>query len=236
MKDETVSLNKYISNTGMCSRRTADQWIEQGRVLLNGKLARKGNRVHPGDEVIVDGQRIKNKQKQVYIMLNKPEGISCTTDTKDKTNIVDFINFKFRIFPIGRLDKETTGLILLTNDGDIVNRILRKENKNEKEYIVTVNKPITQEFLDRMAQPIPMLGTRTQPPEKIQQLKSAVFRIVLTQGLNRQIRRMCHYCGYKVVGLKRVRIMHLKLGNLALGAWRYLYRDEIEELTRRTDQ
>ena len=227
--DDSISLNKFVSGTGMCSRRTADKWIEQGRVMINGKVARKGNRVHPGDEVIVDGEMIKSKRKPVYIMLNKPVGVTSTTDKKDKSNIINFMNFKHRIFPVGRLDKESTGLILLTNDGDIVNQILRKENKNEKEYIVTVNKPIDQEFVERMSKPIPMLGTKTLPC-KVTQLKQKTFRIVLTQGLNRQIRRMCHFCGYKVTSLKRVRIMHLKLGGLREGEWRYLDAEETNAL------
>ncbi|MEO1436993.1 MAG: pseudouridine synthase [Bacteroidota bacterium] len=197
MEQESISLNKFISSKGLCSRREADRWIENGRVKINGKVAQKGNRVFPGDEVAIDGKSLKIKVEPVYLAFHKPPGITSTTDRKDKTNIIDFINYKERIFPIGRLDKNSTGLILLTNDGDIVNKILRKENKHEKEYIVTVDKPITKAFLDRMSKPIPMLGTKTLP-SKLTQLKPNVFRIILTQGLNRQIRRMTEFCGYQV--------------------------------------
>jgi len=225
----STSINKYISQTGLCSRREADRMIEQGRVLLNGKQARKGNRVEAGDEVIVDGQRMKNnKNKHVYIALNKPAGITCTTDTNDPDNIIDFMNHGKRIFPIGRLDKASTGLILLTNNGDIVNTILREENEHEKEYIVTVDKSITNEFLKKMSGGMRIMGKLTKPA-KVNQLKDKTFRIVLTQGLNRQIRRMCEKQGYKVKALKRVRIMHIELGNLQVGAWRNLTFAEFNE-------
>ncbi len=229
--DDSISLNKYISSQGICSRRTADQWIEAGRVQLNGKTARKGNRVYPGDTVIVDGQRLRRKKKTVYIMLYKEKGITCTTDQRDPTNIVDYVNFKERIFPIGRLDKDSTGLILMTNDGDIVNKILRKENKHEKEYIVSVDRPIDDEFVRRMSRPIPILGTKTLPC-KVTKIGTNTFKIILTQGLNRQIRRMTEYCGYRVIGLKRVRIMHLKLKNLKPGQFRYLTDEELEQLMK----
>jgi 23S rRNA pseudouridine2604 synthase len=209
----SVSLNKYLSSKGLCSRREADKWIEQGRVRINEEKAVKGNRVWPKDRVSLDGKEITIDVPTVYIMLNKPPGITCTTDLRDKSNIIDFINFNQRIFPIGRLDKNSSGLILLTNDGDIVNKILRKENRHEKEYIVTVDRPVTRSFLERMSRPIPMLGTKTLPC-KVTQLKAKVFRIILIQGLNRQIRRMVEYCGYKVLSLKRVRIMDLKIGKL----------------------
>lgn len=234
MSDDSISLNKFISSRGMCSRREADRWIGQGLVLLNGETATKGNRVSPGDVVSVNGETIKTKKKtkQVYIMFHKPSGVTCTTDSRDPTNIIDYIKFKQRIFPIGRLDKNSTGLILLTNDGDIVNKILRKENKHEKEYIVTVNRPITIEFIQKMSGRIPILGTKTVP-SKMLKLKSTTFKIVLTQGLNRQIRRMCEYCGYKVVNLKRIRIMHLKLGKLKPGHWRLMDQQELDTLLRK---
>jgi len=235
MDKDSISLNKFISSKGLCSRREADRLIDQGRALINGTVAKKGNRVMPGDEVILDGELIskKKKKKRVYIKLHKPPGVTCTTDSKDKSNIADYMNFKERIFPIGRLDKSSTGLILLTNDGDIVNKILRKENKHEKEYIVGVNRPIDATFIKKMSKPIPILGTKTQP-SKVIQLKSTIFKIVLTQGLNRQIRRMCEYCGYRVTTLKRVRIMHMTLGNLKVGEWAYLTDEELEVLNKMT--
>ena len=233
MSSDSISLNKYISSTGICSRREADKWIESGRVLLNGKVAIKGNRVELGDQVTVDGTLIKSKPKLVYIMLNKPPGITSTTDLKDPDNIIDFLNHPQRIFPIGRLDKPSTGLILLTNDGDIVNKILREENEHEKEYIVTVNKPITDDFINRMSKPIPMLGTKTKPC-KVQRLKKNIFKITLTQGLNRQIRRMVEFCDYRVVTLKRVRIMHLNLDDLKVGKWRNLNSKELSALKQQT--
>ena len=235
MSDESISLNKFISSKGLCSRREADKLIDQGRAMINGNVAKKGNRVKPGDEVILDGELIskKKKKKRIYIKFHKPPGVTCNTDNKDKSNIIDYINFKERIFPIGRLDKSSTGLILLTSDGDIVNKILRKENKHEKEYIVGVNRPINSTFIQKMSKPIPILGTKTLPC-KVIQLKSTLFKIVLTQGLNRQIRRMCEYCGYKVTTLKRVRIMHITLGALKPGEWAYLSEEELESLNRST--
>ena len=233
MTRESVSLNKYISSTGICSRREADQWIEDGKVTINGKVAVKGNRVEAGDKVLVNGRPLKKEtEAPVYIMYNKPPGVSSTTDRSDKSNIIDRINFPRRIFPIGRLDKNSTGLILLTSDGDIVNPILRKENRHEKEYIVTLDRPADKKFLETMSRPIPMLGTRTLPA-KVSQVKPNVIRIILTQGLNRQIRRMCEYCGYQVVALKRIRIMHLHLGDLKPGEWRYLTDKELQPLLER---
>lgn len=231
MKDQSISLNKYISQTGICSRREADEWIENGRVTLNKTVAVKGNRVSLGDDVRLDGKPLKEAVKPVYLALHKPAGITCTTDQRDPDNIIDFIQFPGRIFPIGRIDKSSTGLILLTNDGDIVNKILREENNNEKEYIVTVNQQITQRFVKRLSVGVPILGTRTLPCT-IDQLGPYKFRIILTQGLNRQIRRMCEYVGYKVVTLKRIRVMNVKLGDLKVGAWRELTADEITELKR----
>lgn len=231
MPDPSISLNKFISSTGICSRREADRMIEAGRVQLNGTTAQKGNRVNPGDEVLLDGAPLKAKPKAVYIALHKPPGITCTTDRKDKDNIIDFLNYPERIFHIGRLDKASTGLIFLTNDGDIVNEILREQNEHEKEYIVTVNKPINASFVRRMSQGIPILGTVTKKCQ-VEKIGRQAFRIVLTQGLNRQIRRMCDYLGYDVVTLKRVRIMNVHLGKLKPGQWRYLTAGELQELRR----
>ncbi len=229
MNENSTSLNKFISETGVCSRREADKWIEAGRVKINGQVAQKGNRVEQGDKVTLDGKPLKNKPKHVYIVLNKPPGITCTTDLKDKANIIDFVNHPKRIFPIGRLDKPSTGLILLTNDGDIVNAILREENEHDKEYIVTVNRPITTQFIKRMGNGIPILGTVTKKC-KVEQLKKTTFKITLTQGLNRQIRRMCEFLNYKVISLKRIRIMNIKLDRLRLGQWRDLTKEELQVL------
>jgi 23S rRNA pseudouridine2604 synthase len=222
------SLNKYISESGYCSRRDADKYIEQCRVTVNGKDANKGYRVKPGDDVRVDGEKIKAKKvnQQVYIVLNKPKGITCTTDTTDKTNIVSFINYKTRIFPIGRLDKLSEGLIFLTNDGDIVNKILRAGNQHEKEYIVTVDAPINKEFIQQMRNGVKILGEKTLPCHVKQETETR-FKIVLIQGLNRQIRRMCEALGYKVTQLKRVRIMHITTANLPIGKWRYFTPNEV---------
>ncbi|WP_282775423.1 23S rRNA pseudouridine(2604) synthase RluF [Phaeodactylibacter xiamenensis] len=231
MSDPSISLNKFISSTGICSRREADRMIEAGRVQLNGTTARKGNRVNPGDEVLLDGAPLKARPKAVYLALHKPPGITCTTDRKDKSNIIDFLNYPERIFHIGRLDKASTGLIFLTNDGDIVNEILREQNEHEKEYIVTVNKPINPSFVRRMSEGIPILGTVTKKCQ-VEKIGRQAFRIVLTQGLNRQIRRMCDYLGYDVVTLKRVRIMNVHLGGLKPGQWRYLTDEELKELRR----
>ena len=222
-----TSLNKYISETGFCSRREADKYIEQCRVTINGKDANKGNRVGENDIVLVDGEPIKKKQAAVYLLLNKPKGITCTTDLKDKTNIIDFVNFKSRIFPIGRLDKRSEGLIFLTNDGDIVNKILRAGNNHEKEYIVTVDKPITIDFINKMRNGVRILGTVTQKCF-VKQEGPNRFKIILTQGLNRQIRRMCEALGYNVEALKRIRIMNISVSGLAPGKWRYFTPAEID--------
>lgn len=223
------SLNKYISETGFCSRREADNYIDQGRVTINDNVAIKGNRVKPGDIVEIDGEPIKKKDKTVYIAFNKPVGITCTTDMKDKTNIISFINYKSRIFPIGRLDKPSEGLIFLTNDGDIVNKILRAGNNHEKEYVVTVDQPVTNDFIYKMANGIKIMGGVTKKCFVRQEGKNR-FRIILIQGLNRQIRRMCEALGYKVVTLKRIRIMHITLANIPLGKWRYFTNDEIKAM------
>jgi len=223
------SLNKYISETGFCSRREADKYIDQARVTINNSIAIKGNRVMPGDVVEIDGEPIKNKDKIVYLVFNKPVGITCTTDLKDKHNIISFINFKSRIFPIGRLDKPSEGLIFLTNDGDIVNKILRAGNNHEKEYVVTVDKPITGEFVNKMSNGIRILDTVTKKCFVKQDGKNR-FRIILTQGLNRQIRRMCVALGYNVTTLKRVRIMNMTLADLPVGKWRFFTPGEINTI------
>lgn len=226
MEKEHISLNKYISETGLCSRRDADKLIEAGRVKINDVVARKGNRVNPEDHVYLDDQLLVKKTTPVYIALNKPVGIVCTTDQKEPDNIISYLNFKERIFPIGRLDKMSQGLILLTNDGDIVNKILRAGNYHEKEYIVTVNKPIDSSFLKSMATGVPILDTVTRPC-KIKKLDDYTFNIILTQGLNRQIRRMCEYLGYNVKSLTRVRIMDITLDGIPYDSWRYLTEAEI---------
>ncbi len=228
-------LNKFISESGYCSRREADRLIEQNRVTINGKAPELGTKVQPGDVVKVDGKAIQavaeNKSDRIYIAYNKPVGIICNTDTSIKDNIIDAIRHKQRIFPIGRIDKPSEGLIFLTNDGDIVNKILRAENAHDKEYLVTVNKPITDDFLAQMAKGVPILGTVTKPCE-VKRNSSTVFTIILTQGLNRQIRRMCEYLGYDVVKLKRTRIMNVHLGDLKPGQWRNLTQKEMAELNQ----
>lgn len=229
MEQPGKSINKYISETGFCSRREADTFIEMGRVAINGKVARKGNRVMENDLVKVDGQPLKKKLAPVYIAFNKPKGVTCTTDLKDKTNIIDFIKYKSRIFPIGRLDKPSEGLIFLTNDGDIVNKILRAGNGHEKEYVVTVDKPITLDFIKQMGNGVTILNTVTKKCF-VKQEGEKQFRIILTQGLNRQIRRMCEVLGYRVTSLTRVRIMKITIKGLPKGKWRYFSKEEIEEI------
>lgn len=228
---ESISINKYISSTGFCSRRAADKLLDEGRVKINGVLAKKGNRVTDADKVLIDGKPLKTKEEQVYILLNKPVGITCTTDLKDKDNIVDFVNYPDRIFPVGRLDKPSQGLIILTNDGDIVNKILRAGNAHEKEYLVTVTKPITNSFIKGMAGGVPILGTKTKKC-KVKQIGKHNFSITLTEGMNRQIRRMCEYFDYKVSRLKRTRIMHLTIGDLPNGKWRHLTKVELDKLKK----
>jgi 23S rRNA pseudouridine2604 synthase len=230
---ESISLNKYISSTGFCSRREADKLIAAGRVMLNGVVGALGNRVLPGDEVTVDGKPIISTQNDVYIAFNKPVGVTCTTETNIRGNIITYINHPERIFPIGRLDKPSQGLIFLTNDGDIVNKILRAGNNHEKEYIVTVNKPITPAFIKTMQNGVPILDTVTQKCE-VEKLSTFVFRIVLTQGLNRQIRRMCDYLDYEVRKLERVRIMNITLQGIAPGKWRSLTKEELAYINQQT--
>ncbi len=236
-----MRINNYISSTGLCSRRKADELIKNGKVKVNNNIAIIGQTVNKGDKVEVNGKEVKLKKTYVYIALNKPPGITCTTERHIKGNIIDFVNHPERIFPIGRLDKDSEGLIFLTNDGDIVNKILRNENDNEKDYIVTVNKNITPSFIEGMSK-----GVRIYNPvrneytvtnhSKIEKMGNRTFKITLTQGLNRQIRRMCSHFGYQVVKLKRIRIMNIELKNLPLGKWRNLTEEEIRNLLAITNK
>lgn len=229
--EQEMRLNKYLSDVGVCSRREADRLIEAGRVKIDGKLAQMGQKVLPSQLVEIDGKSIKKEEEKVLLAFNKPKGIVCTTSKKDKDNIIDFINYGKRIYPIGRLDKDSEGLILLTNQGELVDKILRGSNYHEKEYVVTVNKKITPEFLRAMGSGVPILDTITRPCE-IEQIDTRTFRIILTQGLNRQIRRMCEYFDYRVVDLKRVRVMNIRLGRLKSGTYRRIAGTELEELLK----
>lgn len=229
MSETGIRLNKFISDSGFCSRREADAFIEAKQVRVNGKLADLGVRVVDGDHIKVKGKLLPNRPATVYLAYHKPVGVTCTTDPQDPSNIVDAVKYSQRIFPIGRLDKDSEGLILLTNDGDIVNKILRAGNAHDKEYVVRVDKAINGEFLRQMSQGVPILGTRTLPCQ-LRQLDNHEFVIILQQGLNRQIRRMCEYFGYQVQRLKRTRIMHLKLSGLKPGQWRLLSSQEIKTL------
>lgn len=231
MEEKLTRLNKFLSETGYCSRREADKLIEQGRVTINGIVPEMGTKVCSEDEVRVNGKLIREKtSKNIYLAFNKPPGIECTTNLDVKNNIVDYINYPERIFPIGRLDKASEGLIFMTNDGDIVNKILRARNNHEKEYIVTVNRPITDRFIERMSNGIPILETVTRKC-KVEQISKYVFKIILTQGLNRQIRRMCEYLDYEVTTLKRTRIINISL-DIPLGRYRLLTDNEIDELNQ----
>ena len=229
---QAVRINKYLSEIGYCSRRAADKLIQEGRITVNGEPVEMGLKVTPADEIAVDGIVVDQAgDKPVYIAFNKPVGIVCTTDTRvEKDNIIDYINYPTRIFPIGRLDKPSEGLIFLTNDGDIVNKILRARNQHEKEYVVTVNRPITDEFIQKMSAGVPILDTVTRPCV-VKQTHKKEFRIILTQGLNRQIRRMCEYLDYRVLTLKRVRIMNVSL-DVGKGKWRHLTKKEMAEINR----
>jgi 23S rRNA pseudouridine2604 synthase len=224
-----VRINKFISETGFCSRREADKLVEAGRVTINGERAVLGSQAITGDEVRIDGNLLQTESKTVYIALNKPTGITSTTEEHIKGNIVDFVGHHERIFPIGRLDKDSEGLILLTNDGDIVNRILRAEGRHEKEYVVTVDRPITSSFVTGMSSGVKILGEKTLPCE-VTRISERVFRIILTEGKNRQIRRMCSAFGYEVRRLQRIRIMNIRLGALQTGEWRDLTPEEKTEL------
>lgn len=231
MEENKTRINKFLSETGYCSRREADRLLEEGRITINGSVPEMGTKVSLDDEIRVDGKLIREKtSKPVYLVFNKPVGIECTTNQSVKNNIVDYINYPKRIFPIGRLDKASEGLIFMTDDGDIVNKILRARNNHEKEYVVTVNKPITDRFIQRMGNGVPILDTVTKKC-KVEQISKFVFRIILTQGLNRQIRRMCEYLGYEVTALKRTRIINITL-DIPIGRYRELTDAEILELNQ----
>ena len=227
--DDGTRINRYISQSGVCSRREADRLIEEGRVTIDGRTAVLGDRVTEGSSVFVDGRDVSPVKKKVYIALNKPRGIVCTADPREKYNVVSYIGYPERIYPVGRLDKDSEGLLLLTNDGDIVNRVLRTANGHEKEYQVTVSSPVTDDFLHEMASGVPILGTKTLPC-RIRRTGEKSFDIILVQGLNRQIRRMCEYFGKTVVSLRRVRIMDITIGELKPGEWRLLTEKEIASL------
>ncbi len=231
MDQEGIRINKFLSEVGYCSRREADKLLEQGRIIINGKIPELGTKVLPTDEVRVNGQLVTEKEEpKIYLAVNKPVGIECTTNQSVRGNIVDFVNYPERIFPVGRLDKDSEGLIIMTNDGDIVNKILRARNNHEKEYIVTVNKTITDRFIQRMGAGVPILDTVTKEC-RIEKISSTTFRIFLTQGLNRQIRRMCEYFDYEVVALKRIRIMNISL-DVPVGKYRDITKAEMDELNR----
>lgn len=225
----SIRINKYLSEAGVCSRRAADQYVEQGAVKIDGKIAVMGEKILLGQEVTLHGKLVKEEKNLILIAFHKPKGIVCTTDPRDPDNIIDYINYGKRIYPIGRLDKDSEGLILLTNHGEIVNKILRAGNHHEKEYLVTVNKALTKEFLTGMAGGVPILDTVTKPCT-IEMLSRNSFRMILTQGLNRQIRRMCEYFDYRVVHLQRIRVMNISLGRLNVGGYRNLTERELEEL------
>ncbi len=231
--DNSVRLNKYIAQSGICSRREADRFIEEGRVKINGKKVLQSKGVKPGDVVMVNGQTIAAEEAEPFVLiaLNKPAGIVCTTEGSERDNIVSFTNYPTRIFPIGRLDKDSTGLIFLTNDGDLVNKVLRAGNNHEKEYLVTVNKPITDEFIANMAKGVPILGMVTKKC-KVEKVSTNVFKITLVQGLNRQIRRMCEHFDYEVQKLQRTRIMHVSLRGLPEGDFRPLDEGELKKLLK----
>jgi 23S rRNA pseudouridine2604 synthase len=230
-KQPSINLNKYISSSGICSRREAEKFITEGRVTINGKATQLGNRVAKKDVVKLDGRIVEPKNTILYIALNKPVGVVSTTDEREPDNIIEFMNYPERLFPIGRLDKPSEGLIFLTNDGDIVNKILRAGNNHEKEYFVSVDKSITEDFIEQMANGIPILGTVTKRCY-IEKISDKIFKIILTQGLNRQIRRMCEYLDYEVTKLKRTRIMNVELGYLQTGDWRELTDEEMKEINK----
>ena len=226
---ESIRLNKYLSDAGICSRRQADRWIEEKRITVNGETARTGMKIALDSEVCIDGKPIKKEEKKVLLAMNKPAGIVCTAEKREKNNIVDYMKYPKRIYPVGRLDKDSTGLLLLTNDGELVNKIMRAGNYHEKEYLVTVNKPVTEEFCRKMSCGVAILDTVTRPC-KVEKTGEKSFRIILTQGLNRQIRRMCETLGYRVLTLQRVRIMNIRLGSLKEGTWRSIEGKERKEL------
>ena len=234
--EEKIRLNKYLSEIGFCSRREADRLVEAGKVKINGHLALMGDKVSKEDTIEVNGNVVtkKKKEKMVLIAVNKPRGIVCTTTKQEKDNIVDFVKYPTRIYPIGRLDKDSEGLILMTNNGELVNKILRSRNNHEKEYIVTVNKQVTSSFLKKMEAGVPILDTITKPCV-CQKIGNREFKITITQGLNRQIRRMCEHFGYRVEKLVRIRILNIRLGNIPKGHYRNVTKAELEELQRLLD-
>ena len=229
--EEKIRLNKYLGSAGICSRREADRLIVSGQVTVNGKQADMGMRVTAADEIQIRGKKIRIQEKKVLLLMNKPRGIICTAQEREKPNIVEYLHYPIRVYPVGRLDKESEGLILLTNQGDLVNRIMRAGNFHEKEYIVQVNRPVTKDFLQKMGKGVPVLDTVTRPCP-VEKISEDTFRIILTQGLNRQIRRMCEYLGYEGVRLKRVRIMNLTLKGLKKGDYREITKQELRELER----
>lgn len=231
MENQGKRLNKFIADSGYCSRREADRLITEGRVKVDGRVGVLGDKVLPGTSVIVDGQSLNGDGEKVYLVLNKPVGIVCTADPREPMNVVDYLSYPIRIFPVGRLDKDSEGLLLMTSDGEIVNRLLRAAGGHEKEYEVTVDRPVTREFLEGMMKGVPILDTVTLPC-KIRRTGEKSFNIIIVQGLNRQIRRMCEYFGYNVRSLRRIRIMNIKLGNLKPGQWRELTESEFTTLMK----
>ena len=231
MESQGKRLNKFIADSGYCSRREADRLIAEGRVKVDGRVGVLGDKVLPGTVVLVDGQSLTGDGEKVYILLNKPVGIVCTADPREPMNVVDYLDYPIRIFPVGRLDKDSEGLLLMTSDGEIVNRLLRAAGGHEKEYEVTVDRPVTREFLEGMMKGVPILDTVTLPC-KVRRTGERSFNIIIVQGLNRQIRRMCEYFGYNVTSLRRIRIMNIRLGNMKPGQWRELTKDEFTELMK----
>lgn len=227
--EEAIRINKYLSEAGYCSRRQADRLVEEGRVTIDGKIAQMGDKVTDDQKVMVGKQRVLREEPFIMIALNKPKGIVCTTAEVEKDNVVRFLNFKQRIYPVGRLDKDSEGLLLLTNQGELANELMKARNYHEKEYVVRVNKPLTKDFIKAMRDGVTILDTVTRPC-KVRYVDKYTFEIILTQGLNRQIRRMCEYFGYRVVALKRIRIVNIELGKLKTGQWRYLTDNEIQEM------
>lgn len=230
MEQESIRINKFLSEAGICSRRGADRMVEDGRVTINGTVAQLGDRIQPGQKVCVDGKPVSREDERILLAYHKPKGIVCTSAKKEKNNIIDYLNYPKRIYPIGRLDKDSEGLLLLTNDGELANEIMKARNYHEKEYEVTVSRPVTETFLRGMAEGVPILDTMTRKCQ-VEQTGKRSFRIVLTQGLNRQIRRMCEYFGYRVTKLVRVRIMNIYLGDLSVGKYRELTKKEWAELS-----
>ena len=230
-----MRLNKYLSDAGVCSRREADRFIEEGRVLVDGKLAVQGMQVEGFQEIKVDGKVIKREEKKVLLVFHKPKGIECTANPNVKKNVISYIHYPIRVYYAGRLDKDSEGLLLLTNQGELVNQIMKAGSYHEKEYLVTVNKPLTEKFLQKMREGVPVLGTITRKC-KVEKENEKTFRIILTQGLNRQIRRMCNYLGYEVIALKRIRIMNIELGNLPIGSYREATKEELDELKKQISE